>query len=151
MSPSPMILLCWEGSFQHTKHMLKQTANKIFTIIRLKFCKSGPMKYQYLNRMYDTICWFEWVKQNKDVFSRYSIPIHIAHRHTSGSLLDPFHILVHLTPLVVNLFYKQKHRGSYMSAHVLFDLLNELGKRDKMRGLPSILSLFRNDLINLII
>ena len=31
-----------------------------------------------------------------------------------------------------------------MSAHVLF-LLNELGKRDKMRGLPSILSLFRNE------
>ena len=36
------------------------------------------------------------------------------------------------------------HRGSYMSAHVLLNLLNELGKRDKMRGLPSILSLFRN-------
>ena len=31
-----------------------------------------------------------------------------------------------------------------MSAHVLLILLNELGKRDKMRGLPSILSLFRN-------
>ena len=28
-----------------------------------------------------------------------------------------------------------------MSAHVL---LNELGKRDKMWGMPSILSLFRN-------
>ena len=34
------------------------------------------------------------------------------------------------------------YRGSYMSAHVLLNLLNELGKRDKMRGLPSILSLF---------
>ena len=32
-----------------------------------------------------------------------------------------------------------------MSAHVLFNLLNELEKRDKMRGLPSILSLFRNE------
>ena len=31
-----------------------------------------------------------------------------------------------------------------MSAHVLLNLLNELGKRDKMRGLPSILSLFCN-------
>ena len=31
-----------------------------------------------------------------------------------------------------------------MSAHVLLNLLNEFGKRDKMRGLPSILSLFRN-------
>ena len=37
------------------------------------------------------------------------------------------------------------HRGSYMSAHVLLNLLNELRKRDKMRGLPSILSLFRNE------
>ena len=34
-----------------------------------------------------------------------------------------------------------------MSAHVLLNLLNELWKRDKMRGLPSILSLFRNELI----
>ena len=37
------------------------------------------------------------------------------------------------------------HRRSYMSAHVLLNLLNKLGKRDKMRGLPSILSLFRNE------
>ena len=36
-------------------------------------------------------------------------------------------------------------RGSYMSAHVLLNLLNKLGKRDKMRGLSSILSLFRNE------
>ena len=33
-----------------------------------------------------------------------------------------------------------------MSAHVILNLLNELGKRDKMRGLPSILSFFRNEL-----
>ena len=32
-----------------------------------------------------------------------------------------------------------------MSAHVLLNLLNELEKIDKMRGLPSILSLFRNE------
>ena len=32
-----------------------------------------------------------------------------------------------------------------MSAHVLFNLLKELGKRDKMRGLQSILSLFCNE------
>ena len=37
------------------------------------------------------------------------------------------------------------YRGSYMSAHVLLNLLNELGKRDKMRGLSSILSLFCNE------
>ena len=40
----------------------------------------------------------------------------------------------------------------YMGDHVLLNLLNELKKRDKMRGLPrlfrglsSILSLFRNE------
>ena len=36
------------------------------------------------------------------------------------------------------------YRGSNMIAHVLLILLNELGKRDEMRGLPSILSLFCN-------
>ena len=29
-----------------------------------------------------------------------------------------------------------------MSAHVLLNLLNDYGKRDKMQGLPRILSLF---------
>ena len=37
------------------------------------------------------------------------------------------------------------NKGSYMSAHVLLNLLNELGEKDKMRGLPSILSLSRNE------
>ena len=41
--------------------------------------------------------------------------------------------------------WSRTNRGSYMSAHVLLNLLNELGRRDKMRGLPSILSLFRNE------
>ena len=43
------------------------------------------------------------------------------------------------------------YRGSYMSVHVLLNLLNELRKRDKMPGLPSILSLFATSLINSII
>ena len=38
-----------------------------------------------------------------------------------------------------------------MSAHVLLNLSNELRKRDKMRGFPSILSLFATSLINSII
>ena len=38
-----------------------------------------------------------------------------------------------------------------MSAHVLLNLLNELRIRDKMRGLSSILSFFRNEFINSII
>ena len=32
-----------------------------------------------------------------------------------------------------------------MGAHVLLNLLNDLRKRDKMRGLPSILSHFHNE------
>ena len=36
------------------------------------------------------------------------------------------------------------NRGSYMSAYVLLNLLNEMRKRDKMRGLTSILSPSRN-------
>ena len=35
-----------------------------------------------------------------------------------------------------------------MSAHVLLNLLNELEKRDKMRGLSSILCVFRNEFNN---
>ena len=34
------------------------------------------------------------------------------------------------------------------NAHILLNSLNELGKSDKMRGLPSILSLFRNKFNN---
>ena len=32
-----------------------------------------------------------------------------------------------------------------MSAHVLLNSLNEVRKRDQMRGVPSILSLFHNE------
>ena len=38
-----------------------------------------------------------------------------------------------------------------MSANVLLNLLNKLRKRDKMRGMPSSLSLFATSLINSII
>ena len=37
------------------------------------------------------------------------------------------------------------YRVSYMSAHVLMNFLNKLGKRDKMQCLSSILSLFRSE------
>ena len=46
---------------------------------------------------------------------------------------------------------RELYRDSNMSAHVFLNLLNELGKRDKMRGLPSILSIFATSLINSII
>ena len=47
--------------------------------------------------------------------------------------------------LATNITSIYVYRGSYTSAHVLLNLFNKLGKRDKMRGLPSILSLFRNE------
>ena len=50
-------------------------------------------------------------------------------------------------------FAHEINRGSYMSAHILLNLLNELGKRDKMRGLPSLAFYFYSPtrLINSII
>ena len=36
-----------------------------------------------------------------------------------------------------------------MSVHVLLNLINELGKRDKMQGLPSILFFFRNEYVSI--
>ena len=40
---------------------------------------------------------------------------------------------------------------THMSAHVLLNLFNELRKRDKMRDLSSILSLFHNEFIRFIL
>ena len=37
------------------------------------------------------------------------------------------------------------NRGSYISAHVLLELFNKLGKSDKVLGLLSILLLFCNE------
>ena len=37
------------------------------------------------------------------------------------------------------------YRGSYICAHVLLNFLNDLGKSVKILGLPSILSLSRNE------
>ena len=41
---------------------------------------------------------------------------------------------------------KKKYIEALTCDHVILNLFNELGKRDKMRGLPSILSFFRNEL-----
>ena len=50
-----------------------------------------------------------------------------------------------LGKVIYNLQGTKTDRGSYMSAHVLLNLINEMGKRDKMQGLSSILSLFLNE------
>ena len=54
----------------------------------------------------------------------------LAQGHPPGSESSSLHCLL--------------NRGSNMSAHVLLNLLNELRKRDKVRGLPLIISLFLN-------
>ena len=43
------------------------------------------------------------------------------------------------------------NRASYMSAHVLLNLLNELGKRDKMLACRAFYLFFATSLINPII
>ena len=47
--------------------------------------------------------------------------------------------------MFVSILTSTLNRGSYTSAHVLSNLLNELRISDKMRGWPSFLSLFRNE------
>ena len=65
----------------------------------------------------------------------------ISHPGPNWSEYGPEHqILVLITCVQKPILY----RGSYMSAHVLLNLL-ELRKRDKMQGWQTILSLFRNE------
>ena len=54
------------------------------------------------------------------------------------------HACVYMFSVVYAFIYIQAYIKN-MNAHVILKLLNELRKSDKMRGLPSILSLFRNE------
>ena len=83
---------------------------------------------------------------DKTYFSYFSQPEHMF--NLIGYLITAILVLINflrIFPMQYQRFPNYINRGSYMSAHVLLNLLNELGKRDKMRGLPSILSLFRNE------
>ena len=83
------------------------------------------MKYKRTNKnMQDLLIKFDWTEPN--------MKIHVPKVYNTLSFVE------------LSKKLERINRGSYMSAHVLLNLLNELGKRDKMRGLPSILSLFRN-------
>ena len=44
--------------------------------------------------------------------------------------------------IITGVIYK-KYGGSYMNAHVLLNILNDLRKRDKMRGLHLITSIIQ--------
>ena len=50
-----------------------------------------------------------------------------------------------------DLVHGKLYIGSYMSAHVLLNLLNELRKRDKVRGLANIYRFFATSLLHSII
>ena len=54
-----------------------------------------------------------------------------------------YHMMLHRSGSVIMSCFK--NTGSYMSAHVLLNLLNDLGKIDKMLGLLSNLVLFPNE------
>ena len=60
-----------------------------------------------------------------------------------------WHFLIILACCFVNVVNAEKsikkYKLSYVNVHVLLNLLNELRKSDKMRGLLRILSLFRNE------
>ena len=45
----------------------------------------------------------------------------------------------------IKIFAYSLNKGYCISAHVLLNLSNEFGKGDNMRGLPSMLSFFRNE------
>ena len=49
---------------------------------------------------------------------------------------------------ILCIYLENRYRGSYMSAHVLLNSLNELRKNDKMRCFPSISHFFAMSLIN---
>ena len=48
-------------------------------------------------------------------------------------------------------FFLEKYKGSYMSAHVVLNLLKELRKRDKMRGLPSVMYHMSYELVHAVV
>ena len=58
-------------------------------------------------------------------------------KRITGFLVFILNVLYHIF-----CYYFCIHRESYMSAHVLLNLLNEFGKRDKMRGLHECQILF---------
>ena len=94
----------------------------------IKFCK-GPIKISNGSLKFGNLHVFEWDMGH--------LPILRAHHNFGlGLSLNWFEVLNGKSHLA--------YRGSYMSANVLLNLLNKLGKSDKIRGLQSSLLLFHN-------
>ena len=68
--------------------------------------------------------------------------MHIVIKHKEK--FDDCLVLIPLIVYMQDMDFYAINRLSYMSAHVLLNLLNKLRKRDKMLGLRSILLFFRN-------
>ena len=56
-----------------------------------------------------------------------------------------------VSSIVVSISFNNRNRGSYMSAHVLLNLLNELGKEIKCEACRAFYLFFRNEFNNSII
>ena len=88
------------------------------------------VQYFQISVSYFMVC--AYVREdNPRALARGLSPVH-AHNQTITALLHQ-HACVHCTFEILELSLKDAiNRGSYMSAHVLLNLLNELGKRIKM-------------------
>ena len=88
-----------------------------------------------LHRFYCRFENFHWPSisffvSQKDVINKLNKKIKASHRIICSKEFNKINDNEHML-----------YRGSYMSAHVLLNLLKELRKRDQMLGLPSILTL----------
>ena len=71
---------------------------------------------------------------------KYFVNFEVVHLHRTHKSEDKTR-----TSITCTIASKVLYRVSHVSFHVLLNLLNELGKSDKMLGLPSIFSPFSNE------
>ena len=139
---------------------------KHWTLSKTKLTSSGKMKKFTVSKIFSSQKYFEICCTKKKDLS----PKCLTKLYTKTPVMYQTEVIIKLAWKGLNLlmsiptilwystvlfrkcifhFYTSKnwylYRGSYMSDHVLLNLLNEFGKRDKMRGLSSTLSLFRNE------
>ena len=74
--------------------------------------------------------------EGSELAKKLNIPFIETSAKTGDKITEAFETLVRNTPRPG--FGYKVNKGSYISAHVSFNLLNELRKRGKIGGLPSI-------------
>ena len=87
--------------------------------------------------------YLEFLSLTGGTAAKAGLSLHLSKCHIVGNHTSWLKCILFIAVSLFCLVLMNKHevtclinRGSYMSAHVLFNLLNELVKRDKMRGLP---------------